>query len=343
MNVKKPRAVRTAALEALAAAQADPRKVPLVYAGFSALLSLAVTVISYILAQKIDQMTGLANLGNRAILSTIKSTLPFAQLIFLMIWEFSYQMCALGFARRRAIDPQNLKDGFIRFGPILRAKVLMGFVYAGMALVAMYLSVFIFMALPISNAFYEIVAPLLDSASILNSTITIDEATITAASAAMWPVFVIFAVVFMVVSLPTFYGFRMVNFCIADNGPRGAIAAMKESRAMMKGHKRDLFKLDLSFWWFFLLEGLIGVIAYLDMILPMVGISLPWSDTISYYGFYVLSLACQVGLYWAYLNRVTVSQAIFYDAIRPQASAAGGVTLGNIFDLAKDYYQDNKE
>ena len=71
MNVKKPRAIRTAAMESLAT-QPNHRKVPLVYAGISALLSLAVTVITYILAQKIDNMTGLANMGDRAIFSTIK-------------------------------------------------------------------------------------------------------------------------------------------------------------------------------------------------------------------------------------------------------------------------------
>ena len=342
MNIKKPRAIRTAAAESLAI-QANNRKIPLIYAGFSALLSLAVTVISYILSQKINQMTGLANLGNRAIFSTIKSTLPVAQLIFLIGWEMSYLMCAMRLARRRVVEPQDMKTGFSRFWPILRAKILMGFVYLGLGIAAMYASVFIFMALPISNAFYEVVAPLLDSATILNSTITIDEATLAAVSATMWPVFLIFAAVFVIVSLPTFYGFRMVSFCIADNCPRGALAAMKASRTMMKGHKRDLFKLDLSFWWFFLLEGIIGVICYLDVILPMVGISLPWSNTISYYAFYILSLGCQAALYWAYLNRVTVSRAVFYDAIRPQESATGGVALGNIFELAKDYYQDNEE
>lgn len=44
MNVKNTRAIRTAALEALAVHQ-NPQRIPLVYAGFSALLSLAVTVI----------------------------------------------------------------------------------------------------------------------------------------------------------------------------------------------------------------------------------------------------------------------------------------------------------
>lgn len=336
MNLKNPRAIRTAALESLAT-QPDHRKVPLVYAGFSALLSLAVTVISYILAQRIDQMTGLANLGTRAVLSTVKSTLPVAQLIFLIGWELSYILCALGFARRRATNPWSLRDGFSRFGAILRAKLFMALVYGGLAIACMYLSIFIFMSLPVSNAFYEIVTPMLDSISVLNSTIVFDEATLAAASAAMWPAFAIFGVVFLVASLPVFYGFRMVSFCIADNNPRGALAAMKASRTMMKGHKRSLFKLDLSFWWFFLLEGIISVICYLDFILPILGINLPWSDTISYYGFYILSLAGQVVLYWAFLNRVTVSLAVFYDAIRPQESAPRGVALGNIFELAKDY------
>ena len=334
MNVKKPRAIRTAALESLAT-QANHPKVPLVYAGFSALLSLAVTIISYIISNQIDQMTGLANMGTRAVLSTVKSTLPVAQLIFLIGWEMGYLMCALRFARRRYVEPLDLKNGFQKFWPLLRAKILMGFVYIGLAIGSMYLSIFIFMMLPISNAFYEIVAPLMESVTVLNPTIMLDEATLTAASAAMWPALVIFALVFLVVSLPTFYGFRMVSFCIAENGHRGALAAMKESRTMMKGHRWALIKLDLSFWWFFLLEGIIGVIAYLDVILPMVGISLPWSDTISYYVFYVLSLAGQVALYWGYLNYVTVSRAVAYDLIRPRESASGGVTLGNIFDLAK--------
>lgn len=342
MNIQKPRAIRAAALESLAI-QADHRKVPLFYAGFSALLSLAVTVISYFLAQRIDHLTGLANMGTRAVFSTVKSTLPVAQMLFIIIWELSYQMCALRYARRRAVEPRDLKDGFFLFGPLIRAKLLMGFVYVGLAIGSMYLSIFIFMMLPISNTFYEIVTPLMESVTVLNPTIVLDEATLVAASAAVWPALIIFALVFAVVSLPTFYGFRMVNFCIIDNGRRGALAAMKASRAMMKGRKWHLFKLDFSFWWFFLLESAIGILCYLDVILPMVGITLPWSSTISYYAFYILSLACQVALYWAYLNRVTVSRAIFYDAIRPQESSADGVTLGNIFDLAKDYYKDNEE
>ena len=334
MNVKNTRAIRTAAQEALAVHQ-NPQRIPLVYAGFSAALSLAVTLISYLLSQKIDQMSGLSNMGTRAIFSTIKTTLPLAQLIFLLGWEMGYQMCALRMARRRYAEWGDLKNGFSKFGAILRTKLLMTIVYIGLGIAATYLSTFIFMALPISNAFYEIVAPLMESASILNNGIVLDEATLAAISAAMWPVFLIFAVVFAVAGLPIFYSFRMVPFCVADNSHRSAMSILKESRTMMKGRKGSLFKLDLSFWWFFLLEGLISVVAYLDMLLPRVGITLPWSDTISYYGFYILSLVCQTALYWAFLNRVTISRALFYDAIRPQ-NPTGGVTLGNIFDLAKE-------
>ena len=178
--------------------------------------------------------------------------------------------------------------------------------------------------------------PLLDSATILNNGIVIDEATLAAATAAVWPAIAIFGVLFLLGSLPVFYGFRMVPFCIADNSQRSGLVILKESRTMMKGNRLSLFKLDLSFWWFFLLEGLISVVAYLDLILPILGITLPWSDTISYYGFYILSLVAQVALYWAYLNKVTISRAVFYDAIRPE-NPAQGITLGNIFELAKDY------
>lgn len=336
MNVKKPRAIRAAALESLAT-QPDHRKVALVYAGISAALSLAVTIIRDILSLQISQMTGLSNMGTRAVLSTIGSTLPVIQMLFLFIWTLCYQKCALGFARRRTTDPWSLKEGFLLFGPMLRAKFFMALVYGVLAMACLYLSLFIFMALPISQAFYEIMMPLMESVNVMNPTIVIDEATLAAATAAMWPAFVIFGAVFLLASLPVFYGFRMVNYCICDNGHRGALAAIKASRTMMKGHKWHLFKLDFSFWWFFLLECLVTLLCYLDFLLPMAGINLPISGTVSYYGFYILSLGLQVVLYWAFLNRVTVSRAAFYDAIRPQEAAPRGVALGNIFELAKDY------
>ena len=337
MNVKNTRAIRAAGLEALSV-QTNLNRIPLVYAGFSALLSLAITIISHLISLRVDQMTGLANLGTRSILTTAKTVLPIAQLIFLLGWEMGYHRCVLRIARKRYVEPMDLKNGFSKFGPVLWTKVLTFMVYLGLALASMYLSVFIFMMLPISNAFYEIVSPLLDATSLLNNTIAFDEATLAAASAAMLPAILIFVVVFAIAGLPVLYSFRMIPFCLADNSRRGSVAILKESRNMMKGHKFSLFKLDLSFWWFFLLESLITVICYLDSILPMVGISLPWSDNVSYYGFYILSLAAQLALYWAYLNRVTVSRACFYEAIRPQEPTQG-VVLGNIFDLAKDYQE----
>ena len=334
MNIKNPRAIRTAAQEALAVHQ-NPQRIPLVYAGISAALSLAVTVISYVLSLKIDGMTGLANMGNRAVFSTVKSVLPIVQLVFLMVWEMGYHICALRFARRRYVDLTDLKAGFPKFGAVLRTKLLTVAVYLGLAIAAMYASVFIFMLLPISNAFYEIMMPLMDSATILNSGIVLDEATLAAAAAAIWPVFLIFAAIFALLGLPISYCFRMVPYCVADNSHRGAAAILKESRNMMRGKKLSLFKLDLSFWWFFLLEGFISVIAYLDMLLPLAGVTFPWSDTISYYGFYIISLIGQVLLSWAFLNRISVSRACFYEAIRPE-SPAQGISLGNIFDLARE-------
>ena len=337
MNIKNPRAIRAAAQEALAVHQ-NPQRIPLAYAGISAALALAVTIISYLISLNIDQMTGLANMGNRAVFSTIARVLPLAQLLFLMCWEMGYHMCALRFARRRYVDLTDLKSGFSKFGALMRTKLLTIAVYLGLSIAAMYASVFVFMLLPISDAFYEVMAPLLDSTTILSGGIVIDDTTLAAATATMWPVFLIFAAVMAVLGLPLLYSFRMIPYCIADNSHRGAATILKESRTMMKGNKLSLFKLDLSFWWFFLLEGLITTTAYLDSILPLAGITLPWSDTISYYGFYVISLIGQVLLSWAFLNRISVSRAGFYEAIRPETPNQG-VTLGNIFDLAKEQQQ----
>jgi len=68
----------------------------------------------------------------------------------------------------------------------------------------------------------------------------------------------------------------------------------------------------------------------------MAGISLPWSETVSYFLFYAVYLAMQFGLFWFFLNRVTAAYALTYDVICPKPAPSQGVVLGNIFDLARE-------
>ena len=73
--------------------------------------------------------------------------------------------------------------------------------------------------------------------------------------------------------------------------------------------------MDLSLWWFYAALLVISLVCYGDLLLPLLGISFPWTDTVSYYLFYILSLALQFALYVFATNRVNAVYAVAYDAL----------------------------
>ena len=112
----------------------------------------------------------------------------------------------------------------------------------------------------------------------------------------------------------------------------GHLSALRTSVQMMKRNGFRLFKLDLSFWWYYGLIALATCISYGDVILPMVGISLPFNDTVAFYLFYFLYLIMLFAVYFFLRNPVEVAYAKVYDSLLDKP-ADNGVVLGNIFDM----------
>lgn len=332
MNIRNRAEIRHTASQALHHAAGDPRKIAIIYGGIVCLLALASTCISYYLNGEIANTGGLSNMGLRSILTTIQAILPFIQMLFALGLEVGYCRAMLDIARGRSAQPRTLLNGLQRFWPMLTSTIFQALIYLAVIIGAMYLSAWIFLMLPISNGFYEIMEPLMESMTVLNSAYTFDDATLFAAAEAMAPMMWIFLAVSCIGITPVMYQYRMVVFCLADSdSPRG-LSALRESRQMMRRNRFALFRLDLGFWWYYLLQVLISLICYGDVLLPMVGITLPWSGTVSYFLFLVLSLALQLVVYCCFMNRVTVTYATAYDALRPKPQT-GGVALGNIFDM----------
>ena len=342
MDIQNRRALRSAASEALTANPGNPRLLVIAYILITALSALLVSALITILGDRIDQTGGLSDLGLRSILSTAQTVLPIAHALALLGIQLGYQNAALSMARRQAVGPRSLLDGFRRYAPLLRSVLLQGLLYLLIGICATYAATFIFMMTPLVEDFRVLVEPMLTDPDALYDALYNDTAFAAAAGKALLPFFPIFLAVFLAAAAPFFYQYRMTNYCLLDDPRKGALAAMSESARMMRGHRLDLLKLDLGFWWFYLGEAFVALVLYGDLLLPMVGVTLPWSSTVNYYVFYAASLVLEGGLFFACLNRVETTYATAYEALRPKPQPSQGAVLGNIFDLAREYYDENQ-
>ena len=309
----------------------DPRKVILAYAGITVLLSALLTLANALLSDRIAGTGGLANFGIRSILSTAQSVLPMIQSVALLCLEFGYLHAILRISRGQYADHTDLKVGFHRFGAIIRLTMWQYFLIFSVTMMLFYLSMQIFILTPWADPLLDLLTPLVTEAG-ANAAALMDEAMMDQALQLMVPMLVIYGIVCCVVLIPILYGFRMANYVLLDDPNGRAFAALRTSKQMMRRNKFRLFKLDLSFWWYYGLVALATAISYGDAILPMLGIQLPFNETIGFYLFYFLYLAMLFAIYYFLRNPMAVAYAKAYDSLR-EKPADNGVVLGNIFDL----------
>ena len=65
----------------------------------------------------------------------------------------------------------------------------------------------------------------------------------------------------------------------------------------------------------------------------MLGVALPVSDAVAFFGFYVLYIAASFAVHFFLRNRAEVIYALAYDAVKPEEKQDSGVVLGNIFQM----------
>ena len=323
MNIRDRSAIHQTAGHALANAKGDPKRILLVYLGIVTALSLGVAVLSVVLSNRIETTGGLSNMGIRSILSTAKSILPLLQSAILLGLEVGYCAVTLRIARGEEVSTDTLYGGFRCFLPMVGAALLQGAFYFGAALLCLYPSAYVFLMLPVSDKFHELFQPLMETSMSADGTLMIDEASMTALADAMQPMLWILGAMFLLLFIPMHYQFRMVIYRLVDQShPRG-IRAVRESKRLMRRNRFALFRLDLNFWWYYGLQLLVMAVCYADALLPLLGITLPWSDTVSYFLFLTLSLGLQFVVYYFFMNPVAVTYATAYEALLPKKDPDG--------------------
>ena len=310
----EPSALRTAATGSLERAE-KPGRVILIHTGAILLISLLLTAADFLLNRQISTTGGLSGMGMRSILTTIQSMLRLTQAVLLPFWQIGYTYYTLQVAQGKPAGISDLTEGFRRFGPVLRLKMLI----AGMAVLLIFASTYVssmlFMltpwAAPMMQRMEELMASPMDDQAFL-------EAIVAMAEDITVPVMVIFSLCFLAGSIFLFFRFRLAELWLMDHPQGGALAALRESRELMRGNQKAMFRIDLNFWWFYLLEVLVTVLCYGDVVLGTMGVEMTTDAFGSYILFYVLYLCAQLALYWWKRNEVAVTYAHAYLTLCPE-------------------------
>lgn len=332
MDIRNIRAMKAFAAERLSGAPQE-KKIVLVYSGITLGLALLSTLVQYVLGLQIDQMGGLSQMGSRTILSTIQSMLPLVQSIILVCLELGYVAAMLRIARGQYASLNSLRLGFDRFWTLMRCCVIRGMIYLGLTILSVYAASMLFVLSPWADPFMAAMDSLSGGTSLLNPQVVLDEAMVMQLIPTMLPMLLICTVTVGLLLIPVVYRFRMVGYVIIDKPALGAVAALRESKAMMRGNCLKLLKLDLSYWWYYLVLFLVAFVANLDQFFALLGIAIPMSADFAYFFFYIVYLVLQLVVYTFLRNRMEISYSLFYDAVKPEEPQDTGVVLGNIFNM----------
>ena len=313
-----PSHYRNAAKESLAAAQ-KPGRIILLHPGVIVLLSLMLTLADHLLELQIATTGGLGGVGTRAILSTTKYVLQLLPALLLPFWQAGYTYYTRRVAQKQEAWRGDLLEGFRRFGPILRLKLLTTMLFVGLAFACSYVASFIFTATPWAE---PLMVQLEQMMSQEMSDAALMEAILALSQEYAVPLMSIFGICFAVGGVFLFYQIRQAEFWLMDNPGKGALAALLSSRKLMRGAWKGMLKIDLSFWWFFLLELLVSALGMGDVILDAFGISMTTDAFLSYLIFFSLYLWAQLMLYWWKKNHISVTYAHAYLALCPEETEA---------------------
>lgn len=288
--------------------EANARQLILLHVGVPGIISLALTALSYYLSLQIADTGGLGGLGVRSILETIQNMLQVFSTVFSVFWGIGITAIALRWSQNQKAYNNDLLIGFRFFGPVLRTSILKMLIYFSVIFLGFQLASMIFAMTPLAEGAMEIIDQMTNDASYIPS----EEALMDA----MLCFLPFLGIVMAVLVIPLSYRLRMVDYVLMDHPKKGAFFAVRTSLFMTRRNCWNLFKLDLSFWWFYLLELLIVAIYYGDVVLQLANVDTGLSAEVLLFIACGAGLALQLVVYAWRKNQVATTYAMVYESLK---------------------------
>lgn len=291
------------------------KRLALIHTAAALGVSLVVTLLHYYLNTQIGNTGGLSGLGTRTVLETAQTVLQYVINLALPFWEMGFLFAALQMARGQKAEVTSFWEGFRRFGPVLRLYLIRSLLFIGVGVASAYVSAFIFAASPMAKPLMELLLPMMESGA---DVVQMQDMLLTMSMEELiqyfWPFLVMAGILFAVLAAFLLYKFRVADYLAVDKG-LGGLGAMIGSSRITKGHRLQLLKLDLSFWWFYLLVAVSSLVMNADVLLQQLGVALPASGDAMWLLCYVAGLLLQLVVYWQFYGHVQTTYATAYDVL----------------------------
>ena len=277
------------------------------HSGIPAIISLALTLISYLLSRQIEGTGGLGGMGLRSTLEAVQQFLQLGSTAFSVFWAMGIVQITLCWAQGREAGPSDLLAGFRHWGVVLRAALLKGCLFLGGAILAGQISSIVFSMTPWFEGADVMIEQILTDPNYIPP-----EGELMSVALRYMPFLIGALAIFLI---PLFYRLRMMDYVIMTHPEAGAAFALRMSRVLMRRNCFKLLRLDLSFWWFYLLEVVTALVFYGDLVVQLAGIDLGVSGDLLLFVCCAAGLALQFGLYVWRQGRVVTTYALFYETL----------------------------
>lgn len=317
MDIRDRVSLKQRAGERLAAASYDPQKLTLLHGAVVVGVSLVLSLLTMALSRGIEGTGGLSGMGTRNLLETVQTLLSYAFNLLLPFWQIGIIFSFLRIIRSQPVGPDSLLRGFRRFGPVLRLKLMELVLYFAIAMICAYLSSFL--AMTLSSKLYTLLEPLAmamleDPYADVNALMT--QLPQQELMAAMLPVLMIFAGLYLAIVILVGYRLRFAQYLVVDTPELGAIASIRGSLQLTKKNCIALFRLDLSYWWYYLLQAVAVLACYADLFLKAAGAALPLSGQWATLVCYCVYGAMTLTLDYFCRPQVEATYALAYDVLK---------------------------
>lgn len=258
-----------------------------------------------LLITQADKMTGLSAAGVRSILMSAQQVLNILVSVLTPLWTAGYWLSCLDAARGKSPEPKRLTYGLSHAGKYIFSALL----------VALRILLFSYLAAIIMSLFMSFLVPASLMGADPNAILSGDGAALDAAVQGLMPLVYAMLAVVLVIAAVMLFRYRLLYFVAADytSMPSGHI--LRVSSELMRGLWGQFIKLDLSFWWYWLLYGLVQCLSSAGLVMLLLDIPFPIREDLFLLlldGAYLLAFAL---FHLLFANRVRVTYAAAYDQL----------------------------